>query len=1042
MSFNIPQLEIQGEWEKLTQEVAEAKLVEISDVQKHIQKISQNQDPEIRERLENSWLQDEVLQFISDAASDNLQEESSEYSSSKFDTDGEVWLDNFEFKNFSDALSLAIEQIVILDWIWAFNEIQEDSAYSWWYAPDKKIAEYADFQELFLWDDQWESFSEAALNSLWVSDEELHTMSEKPFDITSADSWWEMWILLSKELWDGVEDILRFMWNIPAGAVLLPRYLSYRLDINSSNPVEATEGEIKIKELVADNPSLWLLDLIWEKWIDMIKQLWSMLVSWKQWDIAMTLVTIAWLLAGWAGAVKLWARATQMSRVERVAGNIQRWAARVDDIVGWAWMWHMMWTFTETPNTVSSSRDIQEIDWNNIHFKDTDESTIPLRYGMRWDNPEMEYKSLESMSEISDKIAKPLWIQRDTNGRMTWYNLEKVTHPYSWDISSITPELKQQIRNEFQKLHENGFAHWDINTQNILLYHPQFPDTSVIDFKIIDPVWFPQNFEHLSQAKVDDMNQLDKILWTEQNIPSLSESFMQWSPVNILWNDGNSYRWKILWVDQNQPWNYIVEFSDGNRYSIESHSIQSTESQIVSGPSSESDIWDIASESLPAMSIQQVLNLFGDVSGEPIYRELTKIVLEWDVSSLVWRQQLKQNLLRTLKNNVDNLWANIDSNTAWLESNQAGLSDLDSSIINQRQSLSILEWERVNLLRRKNELQHNISKNNSGMTELQKSELADLEKQWEWLSHHADSVRAYATLKELWWYEKWWDIATELRHARSELTRAKIEKASQEMILTPEQRALESYNSMRRWKIEAAKDIIRWDIEHYNQVLLNKFPGKEIGDLNLSELQALAQTDITIGMRLAEHRGTDLWPDAVATATKLQNSFRWALWEVYNFESQRASYLNQQVQETQWAYTREVNQAWIQSPITSQNIARLEDRIRALETLETVWSQTLYNISYFHDMLWGEAQLGILTDIRNQIDKSSAWDVAELAEVTNSLWNVTGRIESDSSTLSSDESRRSNLAQDIAVKQNDIENSQQWIDYYTWIWRQVVWLFS
>lgn len=66
------------------------------------------------------------------------------------------------------------------------------------------------------------------------------------------------------------------------------------------------KAEIELKELIEENPSLWLLELLWEKWIELIKQLWEMLTSGKQWDIALSLVTIAWLVAGWAGAVKLW----------------------------------------------------------------------------------------------------------------------------------------------------------------------------------------------------------------------------------------------------------------------------------------------------------------------------------------------------------------------------------------------------------------------------------------------------------------------------------------------------------------------------------------------------------------------------------------------------------------------------------------------------------------------------------------------------------------------------------------------------------------
>jgi hypothetical protein len=72
---------------------------------------------------------------------------------------------------------------------------------------------------------------------------------------------------------------LRFLANIPSSIILIPRYLNYRIDINSNNELIKTEGEIKIQELVNENPALAIIDILGEKGIDMIKNIAEMLTS-------------------------------------------------------------------------------------------------------------------------------------------------------------------------------------------------------------------------------------------------------------------------------------------------------------------------------------------------------------------------------------------------------------------------------------------------------------------------------------------------------------------------------------------------------------------------------------------------------------------------------------------------------------------------------------------------------------------------------------------------------------------------------------------
>lgn len=95
-----------------------------------------------------------------------------------------------------------------------------------------------------------------------------------------------------------MEDVLRFLGNILAGLMLIPRYTAYRAMVLSSDPKTKTEGTIKLRELVEQNPSLGLAELLGEKGIEMMKKIAEMFTSGKQGDIAMLMVTIAGLVAG------------------------------------------------------------------------------------------------------------------------------------------------------------------------------------------------------------------------------------------------------------------------------------------------------------------------------------------------------------------------------------------------------------------------------------------------------------------------------------------------------------------------------------------------------------------------------------------------------------------------------------------------------------------------------------------------------------------------------------------------------------------------
>ena len=323
MSLDQIELETSGKWERLKKEEAIAKLESIKDVKQYLAKLSPKDSAS---RLANPEIQKQITAFLEKSANNALSKNLEKFNAKKFDTDGEKGLDTYEFERFSEAMKWAIAQIVALDGMWAFERVHNESQETGWTTPDKLIAGWIDIWKHILWEKWSASFTEEIMKKVGtISPEEFHKMSEKPFSL-SIEGCKDMAILLAKELGSGVEDMVRFLTNIPAWLILLPRYLSYRVDSNSSDIQKKTEWDIKLTELVESNSSLGIVELLGEKWIAMIGHLASMMKSGKQGDIATLLVTIAGLLAGGAGAVKVASSMARKSavRVAREAGSVGR----------------------------------------------------------------------------------------------------------------------------------------------------------------------------------------------------------------------------------------------------------------------------------------------------------------------------------------------------------------------------------------------------------------------------------------------------------------------------------------------------------------------------------------------------------------------------------------------------------------------------------------------------------------------------------------------------------------------------------------------
>lgn len=329
-----------------------------------ITSILSNIPEELQKDLEQNWdIQDDILDLLEQSYNWELYWDLSEFNQEKFDKDWIEGLSEHEHRLYTQALKTSVEYIIQLDWVDQYKSILEEANTGTFL---EYCAEKVDFWEYLLGDEKSKSYTKMALEKWGYSVEELRIMWEKDFDIWSEESRDELKILLLKELWEWIEDLLRFIWNILSSTLLLGYYGKYRLESISSDPKTAAEGKIKKDKLVEENVALNLVELLGEKWIEMLKMIWEKMQSWKTGDIAMTLVMLASLLAWWAWLAKVGSNLARKSAVKsaRKAGrqnrtakwreyrnwfktfswtadNIMKWASKVDDIIWGAGLWHL-----------------------------------------------------------------------------------------------------------------------------------------------------------------------------------------------------------------------------------------------------------------------------------------------------------------------------------------------------------------------------------------------------------------------------------------------------------------------------------------------------------------------------------------------------------------------------------------------------------------------------------------------------------------------------------------------------------------------------
>ncbi|MDD3302699.1 MAG: hypothetical protein PHN31_04010 [Candidatus Gracilibacteria bacterium] len=271
----------------------------------------------------------EIKSFLKSSLQGKLSNSLSKYNVSNFDVDGQKGLDDIEQENYKRTIQDIIGKIMALGGLKKFLKIHKDIDLD--NGVDLYISNAIKLDKHILGEKGTKNFVEEKFQQYtMMTENDLNDIKNKQFDITSRQSWGDLSMLFFKEFGDGAEDVLRFLLNIPSGALLIPRYTKYRIDLNSEDLQESTEAEIRINELVTQNPSLMLIELLGEKGIILLKQLSEMLLSGKQGDIATLMVTIMGLLAGGAGVTKMGLNMYRSNLVKsaRIAGKESRMAGK------------------------------------------------------------------------------------------------------------------------------------------------------------------------------------------------------------------------------------------------------------------------------------------------------------------------------------------------------------------------------------------------------------------------------------------------------------------------------------------------------------------------------------------------------------------------------------------------------------------------------------------------------------------------------------------------------------------------------------------
>lgn len=401
-------------------------------------------DLEIKYNLEKNNILLDTQELIINSLKNTLPTHLQEYNVASFDTDNNWIIDQTEEQNYLQELAKMLNHILKLQSAQKFQDIHEEVDWYW----QTQINGY--------------ERTEKILNEYWIdeylrpdiTEHELSEMKERSFDFSSTDSWKEIWILIWNESGESVKDVLKMFASIGSTLWLIwIKYFSKFWDLleqrSSKDPNIAQEAAIKVEELMRTNPILWLVELFWEQWIEMIKNLWEMIQSWKQWDIATKITMIFWLLSG-AGTAKVVSKLKSSKKAPTSAvevnspyegvipDNIEEMALKTtkevteEAVTQWVNTWNQAITQSVWETQFSSEKKIshQEIEARKVAAeKKSWYSPLQVIENTSWDtkNPDLPNQLLKEawLEELTPEKLKILEFVHTSISKWVWRNDEK-----------------------------------------------------------------------------------------------------------------------------------------------------------------------------------------------------------------------------------------------------------------------------------------------------------------------------------------------------------------------------------------------------------------------------------------------------------------------------------------------------------------------------------------------------------------------------------------------------------------------------------------
>ncbi len=570
---------------------------------------------EVKEKFEKEFSQKysekawDVRQFLNDIFWDKLTWAMGIFNEKEFSNfDNKKWFSEEELKQFKEKVDKAIERMWILGSYEKFKKAEDNTEdyWLWWSNSDKFLAKRLDMNN-FAWVDVtkklFDYVNEKVSNWVWISSEELEKMRNEKFDITSLNNMEDFAVVLWTEIWEWLEMILRFLLNIGAWITLLPRYLENKSKIEwKVDTPEEVQAKIENERLLKDNPSLWLVELA-SNWVEILKEIWEKMKTWSNWIVAEWIVTIAWLIAGWAWAVKfLWKTASlawktsKLSKfakvwktIEKWAGKVSEFASKVDNTINFAWLNHLqIWKIWEY---------IKNLKW--WKFDENWLRALSLKWHSRWDkiihnweywkiwwleNKEwkiliqrqykLNWKIKEWQSEIKwvDKkeIQKWWWITEKTvlkNAKLSIVKRLEKAKNILW--RELSQEQKVAIRDAHEIWKAREWAEVFNYTQKEILQKA----------RILEEAWFKEwevriLMENWIVWKAPEKILLDKIRWLfiKNNYQEKLSSINKWDIINIkTWNSEyvfeklENWKYKLKWGTNVK----LISDSIGNQWYIE-----------------------------------------------------------------------------------------------------------------------------------------------------------------------------------------------------------------------------------------------------------------------------------------------------------------------------------------------------------------------------------------------------------------------------------------------------------------------------------------